>query len=264
MSDLRRIIKKPIIEKADVLKETTISRSDYSQVGRVSRRGRVRQANFNELHSGICRSKTRKSSLTCERERNRENGNITFDWRHAGIPIHRTSNHFVKNSPNVEKNSTIRLDIVELISTLSLHVKNGRDKMNFALRNFNGAPIGYSDDGPTITKNRFHGNKATSGKSGFGRIGQANSNGLYPILCGSEKRECGSSRKNEWCSTRNNFNNYNRNWQFIFNGAIAYSVRNNSENSNVLKINTLVLDNILNFKTLSLRNSKFNFGGEGK
>ncbi len=136
--------------------------------------------------------------------------------------------------------------------------------MNFALRNFNGAPIGYSDDGPTITKNRFHGNKATSGKSGFGRIGQANSNGLYPILCGSEKRECGSSRKNEWCSTRNNFNNYNRNWQFIFNGAIAYSVRNNSENSNVLKINTLVLDNILNFKTLSLRNSKFNFGGEGK
>ncbi|EMS84077.1 hypothetical protein LEP1GSC073_2717 [Leptospira noguchii str. Cascata] len=111
--------------------------------------------------------------------------------------------------------------------------------------------IGYSDDGSTTTKNRFHGNKAASGKSGFRRIRQTNSNGLYPIFRGSEKRKCGSACKNEWYSSRNNINNHNRYRQLILDGSITYFVRNNSENSNVLKINTLVLDNILNIKTLS-------------
>ncbi|EMN38376.1 hypothetical protein [Leptospira interrogans] len=252
------------IEKADVLKETTISRSDYSQVERLFRYGRIGQGDSNQFYPGLRKRKARERSTIIPREWDRGVRNFALNNRKASTSFDGANCQALTVSSKAEKKSVNQLDIPEIFSVLSHHVKNGRDKMNFALRNFNGAPIGYSDDGPTITKNRFHGNKATSGKSGFGRIGQANSNGLYPILCGSEKRECGSSRKNEWCSTRNNFNNYNRNWQFIFNGAIAYSVRNNSENSNVLKINTLVLDNILNFKTLSLRNSKFNFGGEGK
>ncbi|EMO78600.1 hypothetical protein LEP1GSC126_0064 [Leptospira kirschneri str. 200801774] len=262
MSGLRRIIKKPIIEKADVLKETTISRSDYSQVGRVPRRGGVRQANFNELHSGICRSETRKPSLTCERERTRSGCDCPSGQKNSRSIIRENFEAF-KNRSNVNKKSINVIDKINIILTLSLRIQEWGDKMSFVLRNINRSLLGYSDDGPTVTKNRFHSNKATSRKSGFGRIGQANSNGLYPILCGSEKRKCGSACKNEWHSTRNNFDNYNRNWQFIFDGTIGCSVRNDSENSNVLKINTLVLDNILNFKTLSLRNSKFNFVGEG-
>ncbi len=101
----------------------------------------------------------------------------------------------------------------------------------------------------TTAKNRFHSDKAAARKFGFGRIGQANSNGLHPVFRGTKAWECGSARKGIFRSSRNNLYNYNRSRQFVVDGAIAYLVGNNSENSKVLTINTFVLDNILIVKT---------------
>lgn len=116
--------------------------------------------------------------------------------------------------------------------------------------------IGCSDDRPTTTKNRFYNNKTTPGKSRFRRIGQASPNGLYPIFRGSKARECGSSCEREWCPTFNNLYNSGRNGQSILDGQITYFVRNNSYITKILIFRTFTLDNILNIRTLSPRNSK--------